>query len=56
MTPATIIDMQEYLLRLIDAHSVRVEQYRWLTKAIATVVASDIRRAIDEVWRGLILS
>ncbi|CAE6423878.1 unnamed protein product [Rhizoctonia solani] len=48
MTPATIIDMQKYLLRLIDAHSIRVEQYQWLTKAIATVVASDIRKATDE--------
>ncbi|EUC56487.1 hypothetical protein RSOL_180450, partial [Rhizoctonia solani AG-3 Rhs1AP] len=53
MTRATINDMQDYLMRLIYAHSVRVEQYQWLTKAIATVVASDIRRVTDEVWRSL---
>ncbi|EUC54782.1 hypothetical protein RSOL_073440 [Rhizoctonia solani AG-3 Rhs1AP] len=54
MTPATIIDMQKYLIRLIDAHSIRVEQYKWATKAIATDVASDIKRVADEVWSNLI--
>ncbi|CAE6451458.1 unnamed protein product [Rhizoctonia solani] len=54
MRPATIIDMQKYLLYLIDSHSIRVEQYKWATKAIATDVAVDIRRAMDEVWDKLI--
>ncbi|EUC56415.1 hypothetical protein RSOL_177380, partial [Rhizoctonia solani AG-3 Rhs1AP] len=54
MTPATIIDMQDYLVRLIEAHSIRVEQYQWLTKAVAPDVAGDIRRAMDEIWIKLI--
>ncbi|KAL5633630.1 hypothetical protein ACGC1H_003944 [Rhizoctonia solani] len=54
MTPATIIEMQKYLLHLIRAHSIRVEQYKWATKAIATDVASDIRRATNEIWGELV--
>ncbi|EUC54774.1 hypothetical protein RSOL_072940 [Rhizoctonia solani AG-3 Rhs1AP] len=54
MTPATITDMQEYLLHLIRAHSIRVEQYKRATKAIALDVVSDIGRAMDEVWDKLI--
>ncbi|CAE6444125.1 unnamed protein product [Rhizoctonia solani] len=54
MIPLSMTNMQIYLVRLIDAHSIRVEQYQWLTKAIATEVASDIRKAMDEVWDKLI--
>ncbi|KEP44981.1 hypothetical protein V565_336380 [Rhizoctonia solani 123E] len=54
MRPASIIGMQKYLVYLIRAHSIRVEQYKWATKAIATDVAEDIRGAMDEVWGKLI--
>ncbi|KEP46145.1 hypothetical protein V565_216260 [Rhizoctonia solani 123E] len=54
MRPTTINGMQKYLVRLIDAHSIRVEQYKWATKAVANDVASDIRKAMDEVWDKLI--
>ncbi|CAE6451444.1 unnamed protein product [Rhizoctonia solani] len=54
MRPASIIEMQKYLVHLIDIHSIRVEEYKWATKAIATDVAGDIKRAMDEVWGNLI--
>ncbi|CAE6442610.1 unnamed protein product [Rhizoctonia solani] len=54
LTTVTIIKMQKYLGHLIRAHSIRVEQYKWATKAMATDVARDIRTVMNEIWGNLI--
>ncbi|CUA71496.1 hypothetical protein RSOLAG22IIIB_09624 [Rhizoctonia solani] len=54
MTTVTILQMQEYLIDLIRAHSVRVEQYKWATRAVADEVARDIKSAMDDIWKRLL--
>ena len=54
MEDITIIEMQNYLYGLICVHSIRVEQYKWATKAFATDVSRDIRRVTNEIWHNLI--
>ncbi|KAG8702637.1 hypothetical protein FRC11_011333, partial [Ceratobasidium sp. 423] len=54
MAESTIVEMQSYLIRLVQAHSIRVEDFRWLTKANADDVARDIIRAMGEVWTKLV--
>ncbi|CAE6442222.1 unnamed protein product, partial [Rhizoctonia solani] len=51
---STMVEMQEYLTRLVQAHSIRVEEYRWLTRASAPDVARDVTKVMDEIWTTLI--
>ncbi|CAE6464241.1 unnamed protein product [Rhizoctonia solani] len=53
-TESTIIDLQRYLGCLIQAHSIRVEEYKWATKAKATDVAHDIVTTMNEIWGSML--
>ncbi|KAG8727328.1 hypothetical protein FRC11_013481 [Ceratobasidium sp. 423] len=50
MKEADIGDLQEYLSDMIHAHSVRVEQYKFLLKCTAWEVEWDIKKAMNDIW------
>ncbi|CAE6474894.1 unnamed protein product [Rhizoctonia solani] len=51
MRESTIGDLKALLWSMIHAHSVRVEQYRFLLRCNAKDVERDIKTAMNEVWR-----
>ncbi|CAE6492896.1 unnamed protein product [Rhizoctonia solani] len=50
MKETDIGELQEYLSDMIRAHSLRVEQYKFLLKCAACDVEWDIKKAMNDIW------
>jgi hypothetical protein len=50
---SSIKDIEDYINKLIHAHSGRVEQYKLWLKCNASEVERDIRRVMDDIWETI---